>query len=87
MYLIVALLILIAKVQQIFLFLQRNMEKDTYLYKKIKTIVKRTFLSCISICFFINLKETEKTMTNHMGKYVIKFVVELMISYFHISLW
>ncbi len=39
MYLIVALLILIAKVQQIFLFLQRNMEKDTYLYKKIKIIV------------------------------------------------
>ncbi len=39
MYLIVALLILIAKVQQIFLFLQRNMEKDTYLYKKIEIIV------------------------------------------------
>ncbi len=39
MYLIVALLILIAKVQQIFLFLQRNMEKDTYLYKKNKIIV------------------------------------------------
>ena len=39
MYLIVALLILIAKVQQIFLFLQRNMEKDAYLYKKIKIIV------------------------------------------------
>ncbi len=39
MYLIVALLILIAKVQQIFLFLQRNMEKDTYLYKKIKITV------------------------------------------------
>ena len=38
MYLIVALLILIAKVQQIFLFLQRNMEKDMYLYKKIKII-------------------------------------------------
>ena len=39
MYLIVALLILIAKVQQIFLFLQRNMEKDTYLYKKNKITV------------------------------------------------
>ena len=39
MYLTVALLILIAKVQQIFLFLQRNMEKDTYFYKKIKTVV------------------------------------------------
>ena len=39
MYLIVALLILIAKVQQIFLFLQRNMGKDTYLYKKNKIIV------------------------------------------------
>ena len=39
MYLIVALLILIAKVQQIFLILQRNMEKDTYLYKKIKITV------------------------------------------------
>ena len=36
MYLTVALLILIAKVQQIFLILQRNMEKDTYFYKKIK---------------------------------------------------
>ena len=39
MYLIVALLILIAKVQQIFLFLQRNMEKEAYLYNKIKIIV------------------------------------------------
>ena len=39
MYLIVALLILIAKIQQIFLFLQRNTEKDTYLYKKIKIFV------------------------------------------------
>ena len=39
MYLNVVLLILIAKVQQIFLILQRNMEKDTYFYKKIKIIV------------------------------------------------
>ena len=39
MYLTVALLILIAKVQQIFLILQRNMEKDTYFYKKIKIVV------------------------------------------------
>ena len=39
MYLTVALLILIAKVQQIFLILQRNMEKDKYLYKKIKIVV------------------------------------------------
>ena len=39
MYLTVALLILIAKVQQIFLILQRNMGKDTYFYKKIKIFV------------------------------------------------
>ena len=39
MYLTVALLILIAKIQQIFLNLQRNMEKDTYFYKKNKLVV------------------------------------------------
>ena len=59
MYLTVALLILIAKIQQIFLFLQRNMEKDTYLYKKIKivcynTLIYRRIISEAYLCLSLS---------------------------------